>query len=163
MSAKSTFMTLFGYFACRNGHCCKSGMFQQLEMKMKKFKLIGIVLGLTFAGASNAQSYEFVATDNKVETKFCVHAGNNDASKVKSLLRQMDIRKRKENINAIQCNDMSVAKFAYKYGAADTFSYLNTLSFGSNKVRTSVSIRDVARLNEDSNIKPIVVEVSSGI
>tara|TARA_Y100000034_G_C6877527_1_gene401564 strand:+ start:798 stop:1268 length:471 start_codon:yes stop_codon:yes gene_type:complete len=156
-------MTHYGYFACRNGHCCKSGLFQQLEMKMKKLKLIGLILGLSFAGASSAQSYEFVAADNKVETQFCVHAGNNNASKMKSLLRQMDIRKRKANINAIQCNDISAAKFAYKYGAADTFNYLNTLSFGRNKVRTSVSIRDVAKLNKDKDLKPIVVEVSSGI
>lgn len=123
---------------------------------MKRKLLAGIAVSAIVAGsyapASFAQQYKFVATDNSNETRFCVKAGNNDVKGVKSLLRKMGIHDRKVNINTIRCNDVSPAKFAYTYHADSSFNFLNKYSIGRNKVNPSVTIRDVAKADQTPQI-----------
>ena len=116
-----------------------------------------LATGVLFTTTSYAQQYHFVATDKQIETQFCVNAGNNDAQAMKRSLRVMGIHQRKMHINNIRCNDLSPAKFTHKYGAANTFRYLNQLSLGRNKVKASVTIRDVAK----TNTPPITIHVTS--
>ena len=63
--------------------------------------------------------------------------------------------------NTFRCNDVSPAKFAFKYGANDTFEYLNRYSHYRNKVMPNVTISDVAQHKADSNAEPIVIYVAS--
>ncbi|MFD2165401.1 DUF3718 domain-containing protein [Thalassotalea euphylliae] len=120
-----------------------------------------IAVGLTCVYSTNAlaSQYKFVAMDSSHETKLCIHAGANQAKKMKVTLRRMGIHERKANINSIRCNDVSPAKFAHEFGANETFNYLNKLSFGKNKVKSSVTIKDVAQ-NQPKPAK--VVYVSAG-
>ncbi|WP_448553701.1 DUF3718 domain-containing protein [Thalassotalea montiporae] len=123
---------------------------------MKHKLLAGIAVSAIVAGsyapASFAQTYKFVATDGSHETRLCVRTGNNDVKGVKSTLRKMGIHDRKVNINTIRCNDLAPAKFAYKYQADNTFNFLNKYSIGKNKVNASVTIRDVAKTNQEPKI-----------
>ena len=128
---------------------------------MKLLLSSALLATLFISSTSNAQQYQFIATDNSLLTKFCVHSGANDAKKLKATLRRLGVHERKANINTIRCNDESPAQFAYKYGAIDTFNFLNQYSFGKNKVRPSVTISDVAKLTPIGNQKPVVIEVSA--
>ncbi|KFZ37076.1 hypothetical protein HR45_12625 [Shewanella mangrovi] len=129
---------------------------------MTCFKIAGLALALSFSSLANANTYQFVGTDNTPETKFCVSVGNNDIGQMKSKLLMMgkglsDVRR---NINTINCNDLSAAKFAFKYQAHDTFKYLNERSMGKNRVRPTVTIRDIAKVDKATDT-PIVVYVSN--
>ncbi|NMP30402.1 DUF3718 domain-containing protein [Thalassotalea sp. M1531] len=124
---------------------------------MNLIKLVSFSAGLIFASTSMAQQYQFVAMDNSLETKLCVKAGNDDAKGVKRVIRQLGVKERRQHINNIACNDMSAAKFAFKYQATNTFEYLNRLSYGVNKVNPSVTIKDVA----NKTAKPKVIYVST--
>ena len=123
---------------------------------MKHKLLAGIALSAIVAGsyapASFAQQYKFVATDSSQETSFCVRAGNNNITGVRNSLRKMGILDRRTHINTIRCNDLSPAKFAYKYKADKAFNFLNKYSVGDNKVNASVTIRDVAKADQEPKI-----------
>lgn len=125
---------------------------------MNYFKAVGAILAIAFAGLSNAQHYQFVGTDQSMETKLCVNAGNNDAKELRATLRKMGVRVKRKSINNVLCNDVSPAKFAFKYGALETFEYLNKRSYGKAKVKPSVTISDVVKAK---SAKPVMVYVTS--
>lgn len=108
-----------------------------------------------------AQQYQFVATDNSIETKLCIKVGENDKQGVRSIVRRMNEGKVRKVANAFQCNGMSLAKFAYKYEAPITFDYLNRVSLKKNRVNPTVTIQDVAKWNKDTTKAPIIIHVSS--
>lgn len=123
-----------------------------------------IALGLFTANHVVAQDYIFKGTDNSIETKLCVSAGQNNNGKLISTIRKVDSRSSYRVVNNIECNGMSLAKFAYTYNAKDTFKYLNKRSFMKNKVNTSVTIQDVAANKIKNNVNdegPTVIYVSS--
>ena len=127
---------------------------------MNYFKLAGVIAALSVSSQIKAQDYQFVAADNSPETKLCVSAVNNDLDSVKGRLFRMGMGEAvRRNINRITCNDMSVAKFAHKYRAEDTFVYLNNRSALGNRAKPSVTINDIA--STESTDKPIIVYVSS--
>lgn len=104
-----------------------------------------------------AAKYQFVAMDNTLETQLCVYAGANKKSAFKSTLRKLHYGTKYRVVNNLHCNDVSLAKFAYQYGAEDTFNYINRYTYPSKKVNPKVIIRDIAKLD-----KPIVIQVSTG-
>lgn len=126
---------------------------------MNYLKTAGALLAISFASISSAQNYEFVGTDKSIETELCVGAGSDDTQALKQTLRKMNFKERRKSINTIICNNISPAKFAFKYGANNTFKYLNKRSYGDARVRSSVTISDVAKLK--SNDKPVVIYVST--
>lgn len=128
---------------------------------MNYFKLAGVIAALSLSAQVTAQDYQFVAADNTPETKLCVSAVNNDLDTMKGRLFRMGMGDAvRKNINRITCNDMSVAKFAHKYQAQDTFVYLNNRSAYSNKAKPSVTINDLA--HTETSGQPVVVYVSAG-
>ena len=127
---------------------------------MNYFKLAGVIAVLSVSSQLKAQDYQFVAADNNPETNLCVSAVNNDLDAMKGRLFRMGMGDAvRKNINRITCNDMSVAKFAHKYRAEDTFVYLNNRSAYGNKAKPSVSINDLAQTS--SSDEPVIVYVSS--
>lgn len=123
-----------------------------------------IAIGIFTASNAVAQDYIFKGTDNTIETKLCVTAGQNNSGKLKSAIRKTNVRSSYRVVNNIECNGMSLAKFAYTYNAMDTFEYLNQRSFLQNKVNTSVTIQDVAsnKVNgENKSTAPKVIYVSA--
>lgn len=129
---------------------------------MNYLKIASVILTVSFASSTTAQTYKFVALDNSMETKFCVNAGNNDLKALKMSLHSLGSHTdRRFNINSISCNDISAAKFAFKYNAGDTMKYLNKYSYRKNRAQTSVTITDVAKANIDDNSTPIIVYVST--
>lgn len=102
--------------------------------------------------SSVAENYKFEAADSTLATQLCVQAGNNNKSGIKSVMRKMyGSSSSAYAINTIRCNNLSIAKFSFKYGAKNTFKYLNVRSFGENKVIPTTSITDVALLPNDEN------------
>ena len=124
---------------------------------MNKLTLTLATTALLFSTNVLSQKYTFVGTDNSISTQLCVHAGMNDKSAFKKTLRNIHSINKYRVINNFTCNDQSLAKFAYRYGADDTFNYINRYSYTKNKVVPSVTIRDVAKSD-----KPITIYVSTG-
>lgn len=133
---------------------------------MKNFKLISFCCGLSLfatTGIAHAGQFKFQATDNSVATKMCIFAVENNRAKLKATIRKMGADKRKYAVNEIRCNNLSPAKFAFKYHAFDTLEFLNRHSYRANKVEHSITIHDVAKLsNSDATPeKPITIQVST--
>ncbi len=106
---------------------------------MKYCTCLSFIAALSVSATSFAQQYQFIAMDNSRETQLCVNVGNNNVPDVKKVLRSLGYNQRL-NINTIACNDLSLARFAFKYDASDTFKYVNRYSYGHNRVKTIVTI-----------------------
>ncbi|QUN04442.1 DUF3718 domain-containing protein [Shewanella yunxiaonensis] len=128
---------------------------------MNSFKIAGLILAVTFTSAISAKTYQFIGTDNTPETQFCVSVGNNDLGEMKSKLMRLGLSDFRRNINSLTCNDLSAAKFADKYQAYNTFRYLNMRSSGKNRVKPTVTIRDISRAENTNDTSIEVVYVSA--
>lgn len=127
---------------------------------MNYFKLAGAIAALSLSSQIKAQDIQFVAADNDPETKLCVSVGNNNLDATKGRLFRMGMGDAvRSNINRITCNDMSMAKFAHKYGAQDTFVYLNNRSALNKKINPSVTINDMTQAQNAE--QPVTIYVSS--
>jgi len=127
---------------------------------MNILKAIFTLLAILLAYNASATQYKFVGTNNHLETKICVSAGNNDLKKLKGLIYASQEGARSV-ANTIVCNNLVMAHFAHKYDADKTFEYLNQRTKGKNKIReNTVTIQDIARIN-DVNEEVITVYVST--
>jgi len=122
---------------------------------MKKLMLIGSLIAV--CASASASPFTFVAADKSEETKLCALAVSNQLKALKKSLRRYGDYGLTHTINAIKCNDQSLAKFAHNYYAVDTFTYLNKRSHNSNRVNARVTISDIAQ----ASIKPITVYISA--
>ncbi|MDC8829637.1 DUF3718 domain-containing protein [Alteromonas gilva] len=128
---------------------------------MKYLKLAGAALALSFTSQISAQDFQFTAIDKSLETQFCVSIGNNNVESMKGQLFRMGLGDAlRRNINTLTCNGLPLAQFAFKYQAEDTFRYLNTRSSPANRVKSTVTINDLAMTN--NNAETTVVRVSAG-
>ncbi len=127
-------------------------------MLMKK--LLPILVTTSCAFSSYAQEYRFIAKDSNLATELCVEAANNHKSGIKQVMRKLYGNSYSAHaVNTITCNDLSLSQFSLRYGAIDTFRYLNRISYGKNKVKASTSITDVVLLPSDEIKAPISVYV----
>ncbi len=127
---------------------------------MKFLKIAGMALALSFTSQISAQDYQFTAIDKSLETQFCVSIGNNDVESMKGELFRMGLGDAlRRNINTLTCNGLPLAQFAFKYQAEDTFKYLNTRSSPTNRVKSTVTINDIAMNQKHS--EPKVIRVSA--
>ncbi|WP_286264558.1 DUF3718 domain-containing protein [Thalassotalea atypica] len=120
-----------------------------------------LALSIGISSSAFAQQYKFIGTDNSLATKMCVSAGSNDSRKLKSTIRRNKSANQYQVVNNFTCNGLSMAKFAYKYEANDTYEYLNKYSNIKNRVTPSVTIKDVALNHQDKSETPKVIYVSS--
>jgi len=107
-----------------------------------------IATSLGFSAPSQAGNVHFVATDSRVETQVCLHTAANNVKALKTAIKKQNDVTSSHLINNLQCNDMSLVKFAYKYQADATFNYLNRRMDRSNKLTPTVSIKDVYANNQ---------------
>ncbi|QYJ91777.1 MULTISPECIES: DUF3718 domain-containing protein [Shewanella] len=104
-------------------------------------------------------NYRFVAQDSSAETKICIAAGSDNSSALKRKLVNYDHNMR-FGVNSISCNGVSLAQFAHQYQASQSFQFLERHSSIANRVKTKVSITDLAS-NRSGGGEPIVVMVSA--
>lgn len=127
---------------------------------MNYLKIAGVMFAASLTSQVSAETYQFVAENNSAETKLCVSIANNDLDTMRYKLFMMGQGEQvRRNINTLKCNDLSLAKFAYKYNAATTFTYLNERSAPVNRATTKVTINDISKT--DKADKPILVYVSA--
>jgi hypothetical protein len=114
---------------------------------MKVLHLISVVVvAACFTFSANATTYQFVGSDNSIETKICLAAVTNDKQ---VLLRKIRMTGKKVRIIAsyLMCNDQIVANFAYKYGAQVTATYLDRYTPKKYKEqRPEVTIQDITAI-----------------
>jgi len=119
---------------------------------MNTLKLTSVVVMILFSYQVNAANYKFVAMDNSISTKMCVLAGSNDKTQLKKTMR-LSGHNNRFIANNIKCNDMIMVQFANHYGAANTTKHLNRYTRFINRVpETSVTIRDIAAVNDEAKI-----------
>jgi hypothetical protein len=127
-------------------------------MLMKNLMLTLVLTGCTFA--SYAQEYRFVAKDSSLASQLCVQAANNEKIGVKHVMRMLyGDSSSALAVNTVRCNDLSLAMFSFKYGATDTFKYLNRMSYNENKVIPSTHIKDIVLQPNDETKAPVTVYV----
>jgi hypothetical protein len=127
---------------------------------MYKLTIAAMLCSSFLALPSHATNYKFVALDNSSETKLCIAAGSNDTKSMRKTMRH-----NKEHIrqvaNTVECNNMAIAHFAYRYDADKTFKVLDRAS--SRKIRKNtphVIIRDLsAKVRHDD--KPVIIYVGN--
>lgn len=103
-------------------------------------------LSVTIAAAAlitslnvNAESnYTFVAADNHPGTQLCMAMTTNKAMKMNNALKLHRLNKR-HVVNTLECNNMSLDKFASVYNLDKTGRFLNV------SPNTRTSIRDIAK------------------
>ncbi|MCG9746553.1 DUF3718 domain-containing protein [Shewanella sp. Isolate8] len=119
------------------------------------------VLSETSAVATHTNPhYQFVARDNSVETKICIAAGSDNSSALKRKLVNYDHNMR-FGVNSISCNGLSLAQFSHKYQAQQSYLFLERHSSIANRVKTKVSIIDLAGNQSFAGGEPIMVMVSA--
>ena len=100
---------------------------------------------VSFAGSmtdENANKFNFIANDNKRITKACVAAATDQTKVMRDNLRR-ESRNRsvlsfRTFVNLIKCNDEYIGNFARKYGAQNTFSYLDKYTNLKNRKRQPI-------------------------
>lgn len=127
---------------------------------MNMLKAILTLLAILLAFNVSATKYKFVGTNNSLDTRICVSAGNNNLYKLKKLIRVS--REGAPMIaNTLLCNNLIIAHFSHKYGADETFKFLNRRTENKDKIRkNTVTIRDIARVN-DVNEEVIIIYVGT--
>ncbi|MXR67418.1 DUF3718 domain-containing protein [Shewanella sp. JBTF-M18] len=135
----------------------KTGAFFSIGMAVTA---LGLVLSAqAIAGDLTKETrYQFVAKDSSAETKICIAAGSDNSSALKRKLVNYDHNMR-FGVNSISCNGLSLAQFAHQYQALQSFQFLERHSSIANRVKTKVSIIDLAQKSESG--APIIVMVSA--
>ncbi len=113
--------------------------------------------------AFNAYSiqYKFVATDNSFATKVCVFAGSDNKGKLRRA-KQFSFDNGRAIANTVRCNDMSIASFAKKYHAMNTFNYLNKRTKSSLRIYdTKVEVQDITTAANHSSDDVQIIYVRS--
>lgn len=127
-------------------------------MLIKKLISTLVITGCAFT--CHAKDYKFIANNSSLATQLCIEAANNNKSGVKHVMKMLyGDRTSVLGVNTLRCNDLSLARFSYKYEAIDTFKYLNRISYKENRVETQTYIRDVALLPSDKVNGPSTVYV----
>ena len=126
-------------------------------MKARSLLLFALTFSASFAYGT---SYQFVAGDNNQETKICIAAGSDNQAALKRKLVNYEHNMR-FGVNTISCNGMSLAQFSHRYGAWQTHAFLSRHSSIANKVKTQVSITDLAWNELTEEGVPQIVMVSA--
>ncbi|ASJ96733.1 MULTISPECIES: DUF3718 domain-containing protein [Shewanella] len=126
-------------------------------MKARGLLFVALTFSASFAYGAN---YQFVAEDNSLETKICIAAGSDNQASLKRKLVNYEHNMR-YGVNTISCNGMSLAQFSHRYEALQTYAFLSRHSSLANKVKTRVSITDLARHQVPEEGAPVMVMVSA--
>ena len=109
-------------------------------------KKISCLVGIAWLGCAApviAETYQFVAADDAIETQVCIAAASDSKHALRTAVRQMPaamnsnwgIHARLRQVGkALQCNGDYVANFAMKYGATSTHQYLNRYTPAANRL-----------------------------
>lgn len=127
---------------------------------MKSLLILGVCSLLCVAPNLAAVTYQFIAGDKSAETKICVAAGNDQRGVLRRKLENYSHNVRLST-NLIDCNGMSLTQFSYKYGALKSFDFLNRFTSMKNRVRQSVTIKDIYSYNGADSTHVVVIRVSA--
>ncbi|TRX55193.1 DUF3718 domain-containing protein [Thalassomonas sp. M1454] len=105
------------------------------------------------AFTAGQHTYKFEAGDSSLATELCVAAVSNDLVTTKRKIRSIGLMdsvssmsKVKHATLKISCNNMNMTAFTAKYGASDTFDYLNRKGASQYRINEQeVKIIDLAR------------------
>ncbi|QYJ87794.1 DUF3718 domain-containing protein [Shewanella mesophila] len=109
-----------------------------------------------------AVTYQFVAVDKSVETQICVAAGNDERALLRSKIGNYSHNVRLST-NLINCNGMSITQFSYKYGALQSYDYLNRFTALKNRVqhKPSVTIKELSLRDTGGLADVVTIRVSA--
>jgi len=128
---------------------------------MNILKLMPFIILIFYAFNTSATQYKFVAGDDSFATKMCIYAGSDNKSRLRRA-KEFSFDTPRSIANTIQCNDMTIARFAKKYHAMNTFKYLNRLTRVSlREYDTKVEIKDVTAATSTSSDDVQVIYVRS--
>ena len=119
-----------------------------------------------FSLHAQAAQFTFVAEDSSHQTRLCIAAASDDMKSLKRefrRLRQGTTLRHDSVISSVRCNGESAAKFAQRYGAAETLAYLNRFSDEKYPLQEpNVSLREIVDSEQPSSPSDaIVVRVNS--
>ncbi|MDH5433006.1 MAG: DUF3718 domain-containing protein [Gammaproteobacteria bacterium] len=130
---------------------------------MKYFKYLFLAILTSATTYISADTYEFVAYDDSMETKICVAAVKDDVKRYSRLVDNFPLQTRftSQNhviiSNKLKCNNQNIFKFSQNFGAK------NTTAFMSKYIKKSVIIkRDLTEvpepvLNNTSNKHRVII------
>ncbi|MEI5638535.1 MULTISPECIES: DUF3718 domain-containing protein [unclassified Pseudoalteromonas] len=101
-------------------------------------KLLNILFVSSIAFVGSVSAADFVAADNSRATQVCMSVVKDNKVHLLNTLRETHLNKR-EVKEKLHCNDIPVAKFAARYGFAQSAEYLGVTN-------TKTSIQDIAML-----------------
>lgn len=94
----------------------------------------------------SAAQYVFVPGNDRLETKVCIAAAENNLSKYKSRVRLLSNQKKPQYrvvARKLTCNDQNLASFARQYNADETASFISRYSNHEVIIR-----REISHINE---------------
>ncbi|MET1257198.1 hypothetical protein [Aliikangiella maris] len=110
-------------------------------MKLFKSVLFSTIISTTtlFSTTTFANELRFVASDNKLETKICVYAANNQMSHYRRAVKDFMSVPFERNVqriivNKLKCNGKSIVNFSKDFLAMDTVNYMR--QFSDNNTHT---------------------------
>ncbi|NMP16036.1 DUF3718 domain-containing protein [Thalassotalea sp. Y01] len=121
-------------------------------MKITPLTIGSLLTTSLFCLNSMAANVTFVAKDNSIATKLCVHAVNNDVSAMKTYLRRNAANSVRDlsgqarmAASQIKCNNTNLVEFTAQYGADNTFNYLNRRARSKYRIDNNVEIIDLSK------------------
>ncbi|QBY04037.1 DUF3718 domain-containing protein [Thalassotalea sp. HSM 43] len=121
-------------------------------MKITPLTLGSLLTTSLFCLNSMAANVTFVAKDNSIATKLCVHAVSNNLSATKTYLRRVAgnvVRDQGAQVHLateqIKCNNTNLVEFTAQYGADNTFNYLNRRASSKYRIDNNVEIIDLSK------------------
>jgi hypothetical protein len=147
------------YLITNIGKSTSSWIVKHLKMLYLALIIIPTCLGSSLMAA---ETNKFIAGDNSIGTKLCIHAAENNLKAykrtIKILVTNSSSATNRKVSNAITCNNMSIVSFARKFGADLTTKHMHRYLI--NKKGTVV-IKDLALKNSIENSNKIIVITAS--
>jgi len=128
---------------------------------MNILKLMTFIVLAFLAFNAYSTKYKFVASDNSFATKVCVLAGSDNQPKLRRA-KQYSSDNGRLIANSVTCNGLTIASFAKKYNAMNTFNYLNKRTKSSLRIYdTKVEIQDITTAANNSSDDVQIIYVRS--
>lgn len=129
---------------------------------MKKIKNLLLATIAATALPLSAAEYVFVPANDDIETKLCISAAENKLHKFK---RQAGLVSHTHTVyrtiaENIQCNDKSIADFAFQYDADKTLKFLDKYRNHDIEIRREISaLKESKNLNDADSDKIVYITV----
>jgi hypothetical protein len=129
---------------------------------MKKFKYLLLATIAASALPISAAQYKFIPANDRVETKICIAAAENNLAKFKSqaMALSRNVGVYRTIAKKLTCNDKTIADFAYQYDANKTLKFLDRFSQHSVDIRREISEhRKLQQANENDKQRIVYITV----